>query len=102
MDLKCSIDLDAFCNDGRRFLYSFNSCRTFGSRWPALGHTEAFDAARGVRNCWDALERMGPAPYADLRVREQVGWSAQPQHAIEEYERHAKALLVKASANRLL
>lgn len=63
---------------------------------------EAFDSALGARNCWEALERMGPAPYADLRVWEQIGWSAQPQHAIEEYERHAKALLFEASANQLL
>lgn len=63
---------------------------------------ESFRPELGVFNCWQALERMGPEPYRNLRVWEQIGWSSSPQHTIDEYQRYAKALIFEARANQLL
>ena len=63
---------------------------------------ESFEPSLGARNCWEALEMMGPGPYYDLRVWEQLGYSSKPQLTIDTYDRYAKALIFEARANQLL
>jgi len=62
----------------------------------------AYAPKSNIRNCWEALELMGEEKYQQLRVWEQLGWSATPQRAIAEYDRYAHALLFEARAGGLL